>query len=178
MPILRPLLEGTFDALSFAPTGSEGTAVVNRRASTYAEDLGRLSSDLALDPACGAYNEDAFRYFFEIERRRAEASGRPLLLLLIDLKKQDAPEAAIPAPTADRLFSSLSLCLRDTDFVGWYREGRVAGAVLTQHTEASETGIADLVAQRVTAALQGSLPPEVSIRVQVRVYHVPSLIAR
>ena len=40
------------------------------------------------------------------------------------------------------------------------------------------SSIADLVAQRVSAALQNSLPAEVSLRVQVRVYHVPSMLAR
>ena len=132
------------------------------------------SSTLSLDPSCGAYNEDAFRYFLEIERARAEVSARPLLLLLIDLKSEGTREHRMPAATADKLFASLSLCLRDTDFIGWYRDGRVAGAVLTQHSETSDARIPDLVAQRVSAALQGSLSPELSIRVQVRVYHLPA----
>ena len=54
----------------------------------------------------------------------------------------------------------------------------MAGAVLTQHAETSDTTIADVVAQRVSAALQSALPAEISIRVQVRVYHVPSMATR
>jgi len=178
MPMLRALLDRTMDVAAFEQGGSKPLVVTPPRVPSQAEDLKRMSSNLTLDPACGAYNEAAFRYFFEIERRRAEASGRPLLLLLIDLKKQSEPESFIAASIADRLFSSLSLCLRDTDFFGWYREGLVAGAVLTQHAEASDTSIADIVAQRVSAALQNALPAEVSIRVQVRVYHVPSVVTR
>jgi GGDEF domain-containing protein len=178
MPMLRALLERTMDAAAYEPAGSQKTGVAGSRVPSPAEAAERMSNALTLDPACGAYNEDAFRYFLEIERRRAEASGRPLLLLLVDLKKQSEPESVIPGDIADRLFSSLALCLRDTDFFGWYREGRVAGAVLTQHTETSETSVADVVAQRVSAALQNALPTEVSIRVQVRVYHVPATATR
>jgi hypothetical protein len=178
MPMLRALLDRNLNAGLFEPAGPEPNVATGSRVPSASEDLERMSSDLSFDPACGAYNEEAFRYFLEIERRRAEASSRPLLLLLIDLKKQSEPESFIRGPIADRLFSSLSLCLRDTDFFGWYRDGLVAGAVLTQHAEASDTSVADVVAQRVSAGLQNALPAEVSIRVQVRVYHVPSILAR
>ena len=147
---------------------------------SLSSDDNPVDAGLAADSSAdGAYSEEAFRYFLEIERRRAEVSCRPLLLLLLDLKKQGSPDGyAIPAAVATKLFSSLTLCLRDTDFVGWYRDGRVAGAVLTQNAETTDTGIADLIAQRVTTALKDTLPEEVSIRIQVRVYQVPSPAAR
>ncbi|HKT81517.1 MAG TPA: hypothetical protein VJP86_14925 [Vicinamibacterales bacterium] len=177
MPMLRALLDHATDAVALEPSGSERPGVGSRMPSAV-DGSERMSNALTLDAACGAYNEDAFRYFLEIERRRAEASGRPLLLLLVDLKKQSEPESVIPGAIADRVFSSLALSLRDTDFFGWYREGVVAGAVLTQHAETSDTSIADVAAQRVSSALRSALPAHVSIRVQVRVYHVPSVVTR
>src|SRR4029453_4452403 len=77
-------------------------------------------------PGGQAYNEEAFRYFLEIERKRSEASGRPLLLLLVDLVSQSGFDAApgIDHTTADRVLSALALSLRETDFVGWHLEGR------------------------------------------------------
>jgi hypothetical protein len=178
MPTLRALLEHATDAVALEPSGSKRPRVAGSRVSSAIEGSERMSNALTLDAGCGAYNEDAFRYFLEIERRRAEASSRPWLLLLVDLKKQSEPESVIPGAIADRLFSSLAQCLRDTDFFGWYREGVVAGAVLTQHAETADTSIADVVAQRVSGALQSALPPQASIRVQVRVYQVPSVTAR
>jgi hypothetical protein len=144
----------------------------------HPETLPCLSSDLALDGTCPvAYNEDAFRYFLDMERRRAELSGRPLLLLLVDFKKHEHGDSALPSVTADRLFVALAACLRDTDFVGWYHEGRVIGAVLTQDTQSPETGVVDMVARRVTSELNASLPVSVSVRLQVRIYHLPSIAA-
>jgi hypothetical protein len=143
----------------------------------HPETLECLSSDLALEGTCPvAYNEDAFRYFLDMERRRAEVSGRPLLLLLVDFKKQDQADRPIPSDTADQIFVALAACLRDTDFVGWYHSGRVIGAVLTQDTERPDSGEVDMVARRVTEALNVSLSASVSVRLQVRIYHLPSIV--
>jgi hypothetical protein len=142
------------------------------------ETLDCLSGGLAHDGTCPvAYNEDAFRYFLDMERRRAEVSGRPLLLLLVDFKKQDHGDRPMPSATADRLFVALAACLRDTDFVGWYHEGRVIGAVLTQDTASTDTAVVDMVARRVTEELNASLPASVSMRGHVRIYHLPFIAA-
>ena len=63
----------------------------------------RCSCAVALDGRVGQiYNEEGFRYFLEIERKRAELSNRPLLLLLVDLKTEpgmdDRLEAAVRVP--------------------------------------------------------------------------------
>jgi hypothetical protein len=130
-------------------------------------------------PGKQAYNEEAFRYFLEIERKRSEASGRPFLLLLVDLVSQSGFDAApgIDHTTADRVLSALALSLRETDFVGWYREGRAIGAVLSQHSETTGAGLSDVVAGRVTRSLDDRLPSHISPRLQVRVYQVPPSVA-
>jgi hypothetical protein len=144
----------------------------------HPETLECLSSDLALDGTCPvAYNEDAFRFFLDMERRRAEISGRPLLLLLVDFKKHDHGDRPIASSTADSLFVALAASLRDTDFVGWYHEGCVIGAVLTQDTQITDTDVVDMVARRVTRELNAALPASVSVCVQVRIYYLPSIAA-
>jgi len=119
-----------------------------------------------------AYNEEAFQYFLEIERKRSELSNRPFLLMLVDFNKHPRIDAA----TADKLFSVLALCLRETDFLGWYREGRVAGAVLTQHGETGRDDLSDGVRQRIGEALRDGLPPGLAPQLQARVYQIPSHI--
>src|SRR5438874_13506322 len=55
------------------------------------EPLDCLTSGFALqDGECEAYNEDAFQYFLEVERKRCEPSNRPLLLVLIELRRSSA----------------------------------------------------------------------------------------
>jgi hypothetical protein len=120
-----------------------------------------------------AYNEEAFRYFLEIERRRSELSQTPFLLLLIDLKKQPGLGDTLDGVAA-KLFSALSLSLRETDFFGWYHAGRVAGAVLTQHADGGGFDIPEIVSHRISAALRNGLPSDIRARIQVRVYQLPT----
>ncbi len=122
-----------------------------------------------------AYNEEAFRYFLEIERRRAEISSRPFLLLLVGLRGQSGTNSLIAGATATELFARLSVCLRETDFVGWYREERVVGAVLTERPDKSQGDVSNQVAHRIRQALSKQLEPRVSRRLQVCVYQIPPM---
>jgi hypothetical protein len=122
-------------------------------------------------PSSSAYNEEAFRYFLEIERNRSESQARPFLLLLVDLKKD---RRRIDDATATKLFSALWLCVRETDFIGWYRDRRVVGAVLTQRGDVQEAVVSGQVRHRVAATLRESLAPEMAEAVQIRLYRIPS----
>ena len=134
----------------------------------------RCSCGVALEGRLGqAYNEQAFRYFLAIERKRSERSGCPFLLLLVDLKEQSGVSVRIDPMVALTLFSALWLCLRETDCVGWYREERVAGAVLTELGDRRPTEVCRLVGQRVSGVLCEGLPSNVAHRLHVRVYHHP-----
>lgn len=136
------------------------------------EDIERRACDLAVDlPVGQAYNEDAFWYFLEIERKRVDLANRWFVLLMIDLKSSTPAESEpeIDIATAHILFSALGSSLRETDFMGWLREGRVVGAVLTQGS-AADPGGSELVAQRVIATVGRELPHTLSSRLQVRIY--------
>src|SRR5258706_2527449 len=120
------------------------------------------------------YNEAAFQYFLEIEQKRAGRSKRRFLLLLVDLKEHGGSGASFGPASSGKLFSSLKSCVRETDFIGWYRQEAVAGAVLTQLTDTVWTDAARLVVQRVDTALKGSLSPSFVRRLHVRVFQLPS----
>lgn len=134
------------------------------------------SFDAAIGNGIDAYNEAAFRYFLGLERKRADLSNRAFLLLLVDLKPLAGANADVDALTATSLFGGLASCLRETDFVGWYRQGRVAGAVLTQHAETPGTDVSESVARRVSRLLSDQLPAALAKRIQVRVYELPPVM--
>jgi len=118
-----------------------------------------------------AYNEEAFHYLLELERKRSEISNRPFLVLLIEFNEHaGGTPAEIEAVTAGKLFSILAQCLRETDFIGWYDECRVAGAVLTQNGEADWDDISEAVRRRVGEALEKHFPPNRARGLQMRVY--------
>jgi hypothetical protein len=131
------------------------------------------SCGLAVEGRLGpAYNEEAFRYFLRADQKRAEASGRPFLLLLVNLKKRPGESTRVEPSIAGRIFEGLSLCLRDTDLIGWFREERTAAAVL--HVAEGPTPEASRqLATRVTANLCAGLTADVARRLRVRVHRLP-----
>ena len=116
-----------------------------------------------------AYGEDAFAYFLSIEQSRSERSGRPFFLVLVDLEEHPGVSGPVDPTVATELLSGLRSCLRGTDFVGWYRQGRVVGAVLTESRSQHGTDVARVVGSRVTQVLSLRLSLEDAHRLRVRV---------
>jgi hypothetical protein len=115
------------------------------------------------------YNEQAFRHFLALEARRAERLNRSFLLLLVSLKPQTERNVRLSPGAAARVFSGLSLSVRDVDFIGWYREGHIAAAALAQGTEEPGPDAPRQIGDRVTRALHKELPAEVAQMLSVRV---------
>jgi hypothetical protein len=139
------------------------------------DDIDHGSCDLARDLGTStAYNQDAFRYFVAHERKRSERSNRPFFLLLVDFQHPTLNDRMQPA-IASKLFAGLAACLRDTDLIGWYHEGRAAGAVLT-HIDSLSTDVSGEIRRRVTDLLRSTLPPTIAPRLQVRVYQLPAVL--
>jgi hypothetical protein len=165
--IVRQTLRQKEDTESLPLTPTPGGGAV----SDMRGESDRCSCGVALEGRLGqAYNEQAFRYFLAIERKRSERSGCPFLLLLVDLKEQSGVSVRIDPMVAPKLFSALWLCLRETDCIGWYREERVAGALVPELGDRHPTEVCRLVGQRVSGMLREGLPADVAPRVQVRVY--------
>jgi hypothetical protein len=137
------------------------------------EESEQDSRGVALGSRLGqAYGEESFLYFLAAERKRSERSGRPFLLLLVDVKDQPDVSVRIDPTLGAKIFSRLRLCLRETDFVGWYREERVAAAVLTQLEAGSLAEGCSEIDQRVNAMLREGLPPHLARNLRVHIYQL------
>lgn len=113
------------------------------------------------------YAPDVFRHFLAVERKRAEQSKRPVLVALVSMDSEVEPNRMSPLVGA-RVLAGLAQTVREVDFIGWYRQDYVAGAVLVQGTAPADVAVA--VEQRVRRAVCGHLPAGVrdSVRVTVR----------
>lgn len=125
------------------------------------------------------YDEDTFLYFLNIEWARAERSNRPLRLLFATMESSPGWAVPIPPESATRLFRGLRLGLRETDVMGWYRQGRVASAVLSAGDEAFGADMSNVIEQRVGDGLRQRLPSRVGRSLKVRVVQLePRLLAK
>ena len=115
-----------------------------------------------------AYNEIAFRHFLDIERRRAEQARRTLLLVLIHPKMSGTVRAPLGPRTSGQIFKVLGGCVREVDFVGWHREGKVAGAVVGLGSS-TPADVPRVLTQRVSNALRTQLTNGQMAQLRVRV---------
>ncbi len=95
------------------------------------------------DRDCGIYSEKYFNEMLRIERKRTERSGKPFILILLDVREY--------GETAGRgkfrgLAKTICSLTRDIDVKGWYSSGTVIGLMLL---EISGSQAAKLVAEKL-----------------------------
>jgi hypothetical protein len=164
---------GRVDVMTTLAANLEGALSIQRTTLSAEPALESCSCGFALTGHGEAYNEQAFHHFLAIERKRSAASTRPFLLLLVEFEKHLGLPAAMDPDIESRLFAAITGSLRDTDVIGWYREHRIAGAVLTDVGEAPQA-IMPVITSRVRTSLQRGLPVQVASLVQVRLYQLPA----
>jgi hypothetical protein len=115
------------------------------------------------------YDEQAFLYFLSLEQSRAARMRQPLPVLLATLEPVPGQPATLTRSDAARLFDGLRASIRDTDVMGWYRQGRVAGVVLSAPASSQNEPVAPIpVEQRVGDGLRKTLPAKLARTLQVR----------
>jgi hypothetical protein len=130
----------------------------------------RCACGVALEGRLGhAYNEEAFRHLLAVERRRAGRSRRSFLLVLVNVRPQPGLQRRIPASLAAGIFSALCVSVREVDFIGWFREDRIAGAVLTQGAQPLSSEVANQIGQRITETLRSHVRTAMADHLHVRV---------
>ena len=115
-----------------------------------------------------AYDEAAFRYFLDADRKRVDRFERSIILVLVSVRLQPGRSTPLSEDAAASLIAGLSAGIREVDFVGWYRQGRIAGAVLPQ-APAAPRELRDVIAQRMVTTLKKFLPSEEARHLHVRV---------
>jgi lipopolysaccharide/colanic/teichoic acid biosynthesis glycosyltransferase len=91
-----------------------------------------------------------------LERKRAERSGRRLVLLLIE---SPSTLGSAHKDLLGNMLLSLSRSARDTDVIGWYREDAILGMLFTEIL-AAELSIVDILSRKVRLALGNALTPQ------------------
>jgi hypothetical protein len=115
-----------------------------------------------------AYNEAAFKYFLEVDRRRVRRSDRSILLVLVSVQEHAGRSVQMTDELAAQVFNGLAASVREVDFVGWHKHGRVVGAVLPQAVSATRD-LRNLIANRVLMSLKKTLPRSTGASLRVRV---------
>jgi len=117
----------------------------------------------------GAYNQEAFRYLLESESKRSKRSGHFCKILLLYWTDVQGRIVQMDSHVAKTVMAVIPRSLRETDYIGWYRDGRIVGAVLTVLVQESMAQVASHLQERLAEVLQSELSIEASCRLQIRV---------
>jgi exopolysaccharide biosynthesis polyprenyl glycosylphosphotransferase len=97
------------------------------------------------------YDENIFQKFLCIERKRSERSGRPFLLMLIDIKRVVDSDKGRDA--FKKIVSQLNMHARETDIIGWHSYKSVIGIIFTEVGEKDK----NFKMRQITQRIQNSL---------------------
>lgn len=117
----------------------------------------------------GAYNQETFRYLLEGEEKRSERSGRFYQILLVYRTDTQGRIVQMDSHVAKTVMAALSRSLRETDYIGWYRDGRIVGAVITVLVQESMAQMSSHLQKRLVETLRAELGVEETSRLQIRV---------
>jgi lipopolysaccharide/colanic/teichoic acid biosynthesis glycosyltransferase len=119
----------------------------------------------------GLLQEETFNNMLMLERRRAERSRKPFVLMLLDMGLSPDGE------TADLLTSGVTSVLmkstRETDLVGWYKEGVILGVLFTEVSMEGTTPITEILHSKVVSALHNELTRKVTSKLVVTAHLFP-----
>jgi len=117
----------------------------------------------------GVYGEKAFGHIIESESKRSRRSGLLFKILLIYRTNTQGALVPMEPDLAKRVIAALFRNLRDTDYIGWYRDGHVLGGVLTVLAPNSEADVCSRLRVRLAESLWDHIGVEESRRLQIRV---------
>jgi len=144
---------------------------------TEKSDLGELSSTIT-ETCRSSYRhsselltQDIFQRFLCWERKRAERSGKCVLLMLLNAKKLLVTKQSNRVLAT--IVSALSSPTRETDILGWYERNAVLGVIFTELHKSDRDRLQNLMSAEVSARLRVNLNQEQADQIRISFHSFP-----
>jgi lipopolysaccharide/colanic/teichoic acid biosynthesis glycosyltransferase len=111
--------------------------------------------------------EHAFQSVLTHERRRSERSRRPFVLML--LHQEDDPGDAV----LHQALSMVTHSTRETDVVGWYKDGSILGVIFTEVGGDQRSLIIEALRTKMTRALKEGLGCHTAAQIAISLHIFP-----
>jgi len=136
-------------------------------------NLGKLLSRFGHMPVGreGIIQQGAFHALLTHERRRAERSRKPFVLMLLEWR--DSHKNGNGANPIEPLTAIVSDVTRETDLIGWYEDGRILAVIFTEINLEGRNSITELLHSKVVTALRDNLGPKSASNVLVTLHLFP-----
>jgi lipopolysaccharide/colanic/teichoic acid biosynthesis glycosyltransferase len=131
----------------------------------------RSAFDSSVATRTGFLEEETFQNMLTLERRRAERSRKPFVLMVLKAAASIEPELA--DAFVSQVASVLLKSKRETDLVGWYQEGLVLGVIFTEINLGSRTPITEILRLKAVTALHNELGSKIASTLSITVHLFP-----
>ena len=115
------------------------------------------------------FSEPVFQALLTRERRRAERSRKPFVLMLLDAHRENG--------LADRVLRQAlaAVCgaARQTDVIGWYKRDAIAGVIFTELGDGVASEIADSLKAKVRSCVDRALGRDLAAKLVISVHLFP-----
>jgi lipopolysaccharide/colanic/teichoic acid biosynthesis glycosyltransferase len=126
-------------------------------------------NDVISAPEDVALAESVFHALLTHERRRAQRSRKPFVLMLLDANLEDGTSAEILGRAVDIIVASK----RETDLVGWYKNDVILGVIFTEVNVDGDLPITETLRTKIETALVKYLGLELSSKIAVSLHLFP-----
>jgi lipopolysaccharide/colanic/teichoic acid biosynthesis glycosyltransferase len=116
-------------------------------------------------------SEKQFGELLCLERRRAERSRKPFLLMLLDLRK--VMVNGNTGRIVENVWKSVCSASRDSDIRGWYLQDAVLGVIFIEVKSEGPVSVSDVIHAKVTSALSRRLESDEAKHIDIRMYLQP-----
>jgi hypothetical protein len=159
-------LEKSFARALFQTSAEISSGFINMVSATKSMEA---IASVASRSESGAYNEEAFRHLLAIESKRSDQSGRYWQIFLVYWTDEQGRIVQMSSEVARRVIAASVHSFRETDYVGWYRDGHILGAVLTVLAKEAMTQVSASLQPRLEDTLRAKIGVEENSRLQIRV---------
>jgi exopolysaccharide biosynthesis polyprenyl glycosylphosphotransferase len=115
--------------------------------------------------------QDMFQRFLCWERKRAERSGKCVLLMLLNAEKLLVTKQSNKVLAT--IVSALSSPTRETDILGWYERNAVLGIIFTELHKSDRDRLQNLMSAEVSARLRVNLNQEQADQIRISFHSFP-----
>jgi lipopolysaccharide/colanic/teichoic acid biosynthesis glycosyltransferase len=113
--------------------------------------------------------ENIFHSMLTLERRRAERSRKPFVLMLLDANLENGSAEETLRQAVDIVVASK----RETDLVGWYKQGAILGIIFTEVNLEGEVPITEMLRTKIETAFVRHLGRDRAAKIAISLHIFP-----
>jgi lipopolysaccharide/colanic/teichoic acid biosynthesis glycosyltransferase len=113
--------------------------------------------------------EEVFHAILTLERRRAERSRNPLILMLLDAHQENGTARKILCKAIEVVASTT----RETDVVGWYRDSEILGVIFTEVGKEYSGLAGEILRAKIRTSLRERLGDETAGKIAISIHSFP-----